>query len=824
MRTQQDLNGNWTWHCEGESATYQGTVPGSVLSDMLTANLIEDPFWRTNEYETRELLFKNYVYTRNFIITPAQLCAGVVELVCEGLDTLAILSINGTVIAETDNMHCTYRFSVKDVLHEGENEITILFSSALRFARCEDAHNDIHYASTGSIHGNAAIRKAHYMFGWDWGPQLPDMGIFRPIYLEYTTGARLTDVHIRQFHTKAGQPVTLTVDAEIDDFGNTPYKTEVMITAPNGETQTDLVIQNPQLWWPNGLGAQPLYTVTVTLLQNDTVQDTYTCRIGLRHITVSTETDAWGSEFAFVVNGHKIFATGANYIPQDNLPTRVTPARYRQIVIDSANANMNMLRVWGGGYYPDDAFYDACDEYGILVWQDMMFACNVYALDDHFEENIIAETKDNARRLRHHASLAMWCSNNEMEWGWGDDEGRGWKRIRGHNPRYKADYLKIFEMILPRALAQYDDQTFYWPSSPSSGGAFDEPNCPDRGDQHYWEVWHSGKPFTEYRNHHFRFCSEYGFQSFPGVKTLESFTLPQDRNIFSEVMESHQKNGMANSKIFAYISDYFLYPKNLDSLAYISQILQLKAIQYGVEHWRQNRGRCMGSLYWQLNDCWPVASWASIDYYGRWKALHYGAKRFYAPVCASAREKEELSREITYYVHNDTLSEKAVSLEINLLDTNFNILHTVNQAVTASPLSATAVCTVDFTSYLQNAKQSVAQYRLLDETGQCISNGCTQFVKPKYFDYPNAQYHATIKDDGDFYTITVTANGFSNYTELYFEQVDATLSDNFFDITTADGVTVTLAKNTLSQDPGADALLHQLVIRSVADTYLREGT
>lgn len=825
MITKHSLNGRWQWRACGETEYREGIVPGSVLSDMLRLNLIEDPYWRCNEYAVRELMAQDYYYRRTFVVDAAELHHDRAELVCEGLDTIADLRLNGHFVAHTDDMHRTYRFPVDKLLREGENEIEILFSSPLQFVREEDARNDIHYASTGCLRGNAALRKAHYMFGWDWGPQLPDAGIFRDIRLEYTDTARLEDVRIRQEHLVEGVRLVFQTRAVLPTDGS--YLVDACVTAPDGQTFTvrsawgeplSVLIPSPRLWWPNGLGEHPLYTVTVQLVDRaGTVQDTYTCRVGLRTITVSTQPDQWGSEFAFVVNGVKIFAMGANYVPEDNLLPRVTPERSRRLIADCAAAHFNCLRIWGGGYYPDEALYDACDEYGILVWQDLMFACNVYALNDHFEENIVAETRDIARRLRHHASLALWCSNNEMEWLWADEP----VRIRGHHPRYKADYLKIFELILPRALRECDDATFFWPSSPSSGGAYDAPNCPDRGDQHYWEVWHSGKPFTEYRTHHFRFCSEYGFQSFPHSKTLATFTLPEDRNIFSEVMESHQKNGMANSKIFTYISDYFLYPKDLDLVAYISQVLQLKAIQYGVEHWRRNRGRCMGSLYWQLNDCWPVASWASIDYFGRWKALHYGARHFYAPVTISACEEEELSPRISYWLHNDTLEPRQRRLEVTLLDTDFRVLWQTEGTFTAAPLSAVNCIQADFSPWLQqpgSRNHLVARCRMY-EGDRLLEERTTLFVKPKHFRYGTPVYNVSARETDDAFLFTVKSDRFCQYTELCFTDLDAVFSDNFFDITAPEGVTVSVPKAGLPAGVTADSLLRSLTVRSVADSY-----
>ena len=516
-----------------------------------------------------------------------------------------------------------------------------------------------------------------------------------------------------------------------------------------------------------------------------------------------------------MINGQKIFSMGANYIPEDNIRGRVTAERSRRLIADCAAANFNMIRIWGGGYYPDDAVYDACDEYGILVWQDLMFGCNVYDLEPHFEENILAETTDNVRRLRHHACMALWCGNNEMEWGWAS-----WARLEGHRPKYKADYIKMFELLLPRCVHAADDQTYYWLSSPSSGGSFDDPNDWERGDKHYWDVWHSGKPFTEYRNYKFRFCSEYGFQSFPTQKTLDTFSLPQDQNIFSEVMESHQKNGMANTKIFTYISDYYLYPKNMQCIAYISQILQLKAIQYGVEHWRRNFGRCMGSLYWQLNDCWPVASWASIDCDGRWKALHYGARRFYSRLMATACEKEELSPEIDYYIHNEGFAPRKAELTVRLFRNDFTTVWEKTIPVEIGPFAVANVLHCDFSDYLtdEEARHStVAEYQL-KENGEIVSRGTTLFVKPKHFHFAKPSYKATVTEKSDTYALHITADTYASYVELTFRDVDCVLSDNYFDITGPEGVTVTVDKAQLADCTAAD-LQEQLHILSVADTY-----
>ena len=822
------LNGTWNW-CDMESKEWhKGSVPGTVLTDMMDGGLIEDPYWRTNEYETRELSRRDYQYEREFEVPESFFREEEQCLVFEGLDTIADIYLNDELLLAVNDMHRTWRIDVKGKL-KAVNRLAVAFHSPTAFIEKADREGDIFYASTGCMKGNGALRKAHYMFGWDWGPQLPDAGIFRSVYLSGFSIARLDDVRIRQEHGAGG--VKLSVESSVRKLSESDTAGSGMlackITAPDGTVLTvekevginetiEALIEAPQLWWPNGYGAQPLYTVRVELRMSDSVLDVWERTIGLRTVTVCTDADEWGNQFAFVVNGQKIFAMGANYIPEDNLLGHLSEERSERLIRDCARANFNCIRIWGGGYYPEDYVYDACDRYGILVWQDLMFACNVYDLNDEFEANILAETADNVKRIRHHACLGLWCGNNEMEWGW-----RDWGRLEGHRPKYKADYTKIFEMLLPRLVKQVDDQTYYWLSSPSSGGSFDDPNDFNRGDNHYWEVWHSNKPFTEYRDFYFRFCSEFGFQSFPGKKTLDSFSLPEDQNIFSEVMESHQKNGLANTKIFSYISGYYKYPKDMGSIAYISQILQLKAIQYGVEHWRRNWGRCMGSIYWQLNDCWPVASWASIDYYGRWKALHYGAKRFYARFMATACEKEELSTEIDYYIHNESFEERKAVLRVRLIDRDFHTLYETETEITAAAFEVKNVLPMDFAPFLAEAgmkKRAVAEYSLIED-GCIVSRGTTLFVKPKYFDFKTPEYRVSVTEKADGFCIHAEADTYVSYAELSLDEYDVVLEDNFFDITSEEGVDITVDKKEFPNQVTAEEVAAALHIRSVADSF-----
>ncbi len=817
------LNGAWTLKNLANEKKRSTQVPGSVFKTLLDCGDMPDPFYGTNEYACAELMRDDFLYEKIFDLPEYLVCCNDVNLIFEGIDTIACIRLNGVEIAKTNNMHRTYKFNVSKHLKQTDNILSVTLLSSLNFI--EEAHkkSDIFYASTGCMHGNGYLRKAHYMFGWDWGPVLPDAGIFKSVYLESVSDGKIEDFSFTQAHKNS--QVTLSGKILTSDTGTA--KPELTLICPNGR-KTNISVQkddnmytfkhivvDPQLWWPNGYGKQPLYTLTCSLVQVNETIDTKTMHIGLRELYLSTEKDEYGRECAFCINGVKIFAMGANYVPQDNIIPRVNVENTRKLLEDCAKANYNCIRVWGGGYYPDDYFYNMCDEMGLIIWQDLMFACNVYDLTDELEENIIAETQDIVRRLRHHACLGLWCGNNEMEWGW-----QAWARLEGHRPKYKADYIKIFEMILPRCVQTLDKQTSYWLSSPSSGGSFDNPNDFDHGDNHYWEVWHSGKPFTDYKNFHFRFCSEFGFQSFPSIKTIRQFCPSYEENIFSKTMESHQKNGMANQKIFTYVSDYFRYPKNLENIAYISQILQLKAIQYGVEHWRRNLGRCMGSLYWQLNDCWPVASWASIDYYGRWKALHYGAKRFYARCTASACEQNELSPIIDYFVHNELLCDKTLKLKVSLSDMKFNILYEQSCEVSIKSCTTKSVMNVDFTQYMQDHMyDAFAVYELYDGS-EIIASGTTLFAKPKHINFTKPNISAKITEDSTGFDIHLSSDVFAHYVELSFTNIDAVLSDNFFDITSAKPKVIRIEKADITtEDFTLKTLKEQLFFNTVANSY-----
>ena len=772
-------------------------IPGDIYAALLKTGKMPDPFFGDNEYQAKALMEEDYEYRTVFNYEEAQFkdCQEVI-LRFDGIDTIADIYLNGCCLGKVDNMHRIWEFPVGELLENGKNTLRVIIRSPLKFM-AEAFKKYKNRGNEDTIEGFMHLRKAHYMCGWDWGACLPDGGIFRPVTLLGIETARLDSVYIRQVH-KDGKVLLVpevdveTVDeeeSEADGYeGAQALEYQVTVTAPNGtktiwdDCPDEMEIENPQLWWPNGLGEQLLYQVQVDLKAGDKIVDTWCRKIGLRALTMHREKDQWGESFAHEVNGYQVFAMGADYIPEDNLLQRTSRERTRELLLQCKRANFNTVRVWGGGYYPEDWFFDLCDELGLMVWQDFMFACSVYELTPEFEANIRQEFIDNIKRLRHHASLALWCGNNEMEMF--VKQGT-WVT----KPTEMRDYLFMYERIIPEVLSEYDPDTFYWPASPSSGGSFDEPNDPNRGDVHYWEVWHGNKPFSEYRKYFFRYASEFGFQSFPSVKTLETVTDdPKELNPFSYVMEKHQRNYGGNGKIAKYMQAAYRYPENFSDFVYASQLLQADGIRYGVEHYRRNRGRCMGAIYWQLNDCWPVISWSSIDYYGRWKALHYYVKRFFAPVMLSCEEQSwmtveadmnrqhfEFEKSIRLNVTNETLDAHRVLVKWAVRKTDATILREEEQWLEVPALSAVWMDKVELPQI--DCFNEYVSYEAW-ENDQIISQGTVIFSYPKYFHYLNPGL--AVRVDGD--EIVVKAEAYAKSVEIRNENDDLILEDNYFDM------------------------------------------
>lgn len=776
------LDTGWKLKNSRTGQCFDTRVPSSVYDTWLACGAMEDPYWRDNEDGALAMLEDDYEYTVTAAVSDEIMACDEVFLRFEGIDTAAEIYMNGNLLGHGDNMHRIWEYAVGALLKE-ENEIRVVIHSPIKYiARAYEAWG--YDGAPEAMKGFVLLRKAHCSFGWDWGPRLPDAGIFRPVCLEGIQKARLDGVLIRQIHEKAG--VTLTLEPEIRTVTEKDTLSyDVMIRCPDGDTKVitqspkRVLIESPRLWWPNGYGEQPLYEITVVLKDGGHKVDCRSQRIGLRTMTVNTSKDQFGSQFAHQVNGVDIFAMGADYIPEDCIKARITPERTRQLLRHCKECNFNVIRVWGGGFYPDDSFYDICDELGLVVWQDFMFACGVYPLSPSFEETVRAEIAENIKRLRHHACLGLWCGNNEMEMF---IEKNQWIR----SSRQKTEYLVMNQYLIPKLVKQYDPDGFYWPSSPSSGGDFDGPNDADRGDAHYWEVWHGGVPFTQYRRHYFRYLSEFGFQSLPSMKTIESFTDEGDRNLFSYVMERHQKNNEANGKILGYLSQMYRYPTDFRGLIHASQLLQAEAIRYGVEHFRRNRGRCMGTVYWQLNDCWPVISWSSIDYCGRWKALQYFAKRFFASILLSCEEEGALGKNINeedfhplpgarLCITNETREDVYLTVKWSLRTNDSLVVREDRIKTQVSPLSAFWL--PDLALEDMEPYHMYLAYELWQDNTM-VSEGTSLFVPPKHFDFLDPGLILQVEGN----EIIIASDGYAKGVEIGNEAEDLLLSDNYFDM------------------------------------------
>lgn len=783
----QDLGGEWEVTRHGAEDWLPAVVPGNIHTDLMKAGRIPDPFAEDNEHRLQWIGEIDWMYCRAFDVDEALFEQDRIYLECDGLDTLAEIKLNGEPVALTDNMFRRFRIDVTGKLFPGRNLIEVLFMSPVNHTRPLVGGADLCICPSMSLPGSPYVRKAACHWGWDWGPQLITAGIWRPIRLVGYSAAKIVDVHLRQKHNPDGS-ATVSAEVQVDQFSSAnPMSVRGRLISPSGEVieqsadadwRLEFTVEKPDLWWPNGYGEQPMYEVQVALVEAGTETrplQTVSRRIGLRTVELVQEPDQWGKTFYFRVNGVPIFAKGADWIPAHHFPTQLTQDWYRDLVESAAWAHMNMLRVWGGGFYEDDCFYDLCDEYGLLVWQDFMFSCAHYPSHSTLLANISLEAIDNIRRIRHHPCLALWCGNNEMEWGCVD----WWPE--GKDAR-QTEYARIFHDLLPKLVAEHDPDTEYWPSSPASTTPFAHPNCETEGDGHYWDVWHGRMPFTAYRDHHFRFMSEFGFQSLPSMQSVKSFAQEKDWNMTSHVMECHQKNPAGNGLILHYMAQNFRIPKDFPMTVYVSQVLQARAIKYGVEHWRRNRNesRCMGTLYWQLNDCWPVASWSSIEFNRHWKALQYYAKRFFAPVLLSA---EETDSAVKLHVTNDRLEpfSGTVLWALETLDGMPVDEGAASTRVTGE--SSSVVADLDFSRYLdRDTRRELILVFELREEDALLSRAVVSFSQSKHMELPDPGLSTAVREMDGRITIEVSAEKVARYVMLDTGEHDLRFSDNFFDI------------------------------------------
>ena len=819
-----DLNGTWRVHQANSDDVLSAVVPGTVHQDLLAAGLLEDMNWRDNEASQQWVAEKDWVYRREFEVDADFLACQKILLECQGLDTLATVRINGHEVLHADNMFRTWEADAKKVLVAGTNDISIYFHSTIPYIgeRNADFRLPCWNSYDPRYTGKSWIRKMPCSYGWDWGLMAPTCGVWRDIRLLGVGKARLTDVLVRQEHREGA--VDLRVCGTAKHFSGSGLSMRCRIHFEDGEVIANdaefrgdyaedvLSIDKPQLWWPNGLGEQHLYDLTVELVADGRVLDSWRQRIGLRTLELDRHKDEWGETFQFVVNGVPFFAKGANWVPADVLIPRITRSDYERLLGAAADANMNMIRAWGGGFYEQDDFFDVCDEQGLLVWQDFVFACSTYpAFDEEFLANVEAEARDNVRRLRSHPSLAFWCGNNELEQGLvGDD----WN---DHQMSWE-DYKDLFEDLLPRVVKELDPDRPYWPGSPHTPHGdrrnFNDPSC---GDAHCWDVWFGGKPFEYQRQWNHRFMSEFGFQSFPEPRTVAAFCAPEDRNLTSYIMDYHQRSDNGNRKIFAYLLDWFKMPHGLDNTLWMTQVTQAECIRYACEHARRIQPRMMGVIYWQINDIWPAASWSSIDVFGRWKALQYFAKRFFSPLLVSMVE-DPATHSMAVHASSHLRESAALRCDWHLTDLAGDELDAGMFAADLAGQSDREVGVVDCAAAVAtHGERDLVFWVRLFQGDELVSANYQTFARPKHLELRDPGLAVEVRDVGENrFEATVTATHPALYVRLELSEADAWFGDNFLALAGRESRTITItpwAPLALAQ------VREQLRVSSLVDTF-----
>jgi len=820
-----DLNGNWKFRQVGKTHWLPAVVPGTVHTDLMNNQIIQDPYYRLNEHYVQWIDKVDWEYTSEFETDDTFLKQDVIELICEGLDTYADVYINDSLVLNADNMFRQWKTDVKKVLKPGKNQIRILFRSpiheGLKLLEANGyplpASND--QSANGDLANQAVsifTRKAGYHYGWDWGPRLVTSGIWRPVKLHGWNRLTLENVHIIQdkltrkraeltgkltISSLAGREAEVVVKVDAKEVKTLPVK----ILQGIHEYPVSFQINNPELWWTNELGSQKLYRIEFSIREASNELSAISEKIGLRTIKLIREADpdGKGESFLFELNGVRVFAKGVNYIPNDLFLPRVTPEKYKEIVKSAADAHMNMIRVWGGGVYENDLFYDLCDQFGILVWQDFMFACSMYPGGRDFFENVRQEAVDNVVRLRKHPCMALWCGNNEIEVAWAEykeKSGWGWKEQYTREQRQEiwANYDTIFHQILPEVVGRYSGGLAYWHSSPSAGMGELSTYTSAKGDMHYWGVWHGQHPFTDFRKYKARFMSEYGFQSFPEPATVEKYTLRADRNIESDVMASHQRSGIGNLRIKQYMEDDYIVPSDFDQFLYVGQLLQAQAITTAIESHRAEMPYCMGSLYWQLNDCWPVASWSGIDWYGRWKALHYAVKDAFKQDIVAAVESDG---KIEVKVITDRLERFKAKLLVSLCDFRGNVIWNYSGDITIKANTSGTYHVIDLENLPEGFDRSAHYLKLEIKNGdKSIDKAVLYFVKSKELKLPDPELKLNVAEKGEQFEIRITGSALIKNLFVTTTATEAQFSDNFMDILPGETKMLTIPANGISAD------------------------
>ena len=790
-----NLNGQWLFKNNTDNTPfYTANVPSTNYTDLLSNNLILDPFLKLNEKETVWVGDKDWLYKKTFFISADIISQERIELVADCLDSVSEIYLNGNFVANTYNAHLGYRFDVKPYLINGENTLEILFLSPVKYAQAEKERIG-KQTMVKNFDKRIFIRKNQSHFDWDWGPEIPYSGITKDIYLDYGKDMRIVDFLVEQNHgdNYVSLDVSFRVKGNIDKDTLNFYT--IRVTDPNGNqiiktgvvnscVKRTILIEDPVLWWThelNPVDTQPLYKIEILLGENGTVdlQESY---VGLRTIVLDRSKDKFGSNFRFILNGVPIFAKGANWIPADSMIDRVNGKTFEFYVNSCIKSNMNMIRVWGGGFYEDERFYAECDKKGILVWQDFCFACRPYPFfDDKFKASVKEEIAYNVKRIRNHPSLALWCGNNEIEqmsntWFW-------------HAGMVKAN-KKFFWEELELELRKYDKVTAFIPTSPV-GVEFNKAVSSDNhGDNHMWVVWHGLQDVKYYRKRKTRFCSEFGFESLPDMKTIEKYADKEDYSITSKVFLAHQKCMIGNQKMEYYITSRFRLPKNFEDYVYLSQACQMECIKDATEFWRRNRDRSNGSLYWQLNDCWPVCSWSSIDYYGNYKALQYHAKHFFNPVMVSI---EGDKKGVKVYLLNDTLQNVKGKLILKVVDFNSGVVDLIESNHDIAKLSVQKVYYIpmrDFVGKYKLDKVAIVCDLLVGDV--TVNTKTFLFKNEKYLNLNKVEYQKEVRVENDTVYITLTSNKFARLVRVTDRYSMQPFSDNWFDLLPGESKTITL--------------------------------
>jgi len=822
-------------------------VPGVVQTDLLTNHLIPEPFARDNETRLQWIGESGWEYQTTFAMDAAALAREHIDLVFDGLDTFADVYLNEHLLAQTENQFRSWRIPVKQLLQTGPNTLRVVFHSPI--AKMLPYVKSLPYVlpaistQNGGNEENIATapytRKAPYNYGWDWGPRFVTEGIWRAVRLESWDVLRIENFHIQQesvgkdlakltaeVEIEASAPSSVTIALSHNELAGKPAddgKTTVMVDAGVNHISVPLRIAAPKLWYPVGYGAQDRYHFAAEVRVGKVVSAHSDVTAGLRSVELRRVNDQWGKSFEFVVNGILVYAKGANVIPFDSFPPRVTRAMYRQILESARDAHMNMLREWGGGIYEQDDFYDICDELGLLVWQEFTFGGDMIPGDVAFQENVRQEAIEQVKRLREHPSIVVWCGNNEVETGWlhwGDRQGFRDAEPRPVSERVWQDYMVMFADILKSVVHDYGNGVPYKPSSPSAN--FEEPPDSDHnGDVHSWVVWHALAPPSEYLRTQPRFVSEYGFQSFPEMRTIRAFAQPEDLDIRSTVMQSHQKNHGGNERILTYMLREYREPKDFALFVYLSQVQQAEVIKTGAEHFRRSKPRTMGTLYWQLNDCWPVASWASIDYYGRWKALQFYTRRFYDDVLVSPYDHEG---KVDVYVVSDKLQPLAGKIHARLMDFSGNVLWEKTQEVQVPAASSAIYSTLDEKDLFADSAKTDRRKNFLvfdlEVGGKRVSRNSVFFDVTHNLELPvSPKIESRLTKTADGYSLTLQSRELARDVQISFGDLDAQVADNYFDLLPGEEVTVAVKSGAPTEQ-----LQGALKVISLTDAFASQGT